>query len=356
MADELTAEQKAAAAATAGVEAQAAAEAPVDDTKSVKMLKEARETILAELRKVIVGQEEVIDLMLIAIFSKGHSLLMGVPGLAKTLMVVSLSKVLNLSFKRIQFTPDLMPADITGTDIIEEDRATGKRIFSFIKGPLFANIVLADEINRTPPKTQAALLEAMQEHSVTAGGNTYRLEEPFFVLATQNPVEQEGTYNLPEAQLDRFMFLIVLDYPKLEEEVDIASRTTSSYVPELQQVLNGEQIMDLQNLVRRVPISRNVVRYAVRLVTATRPTVASNPDFIKKWVSWGSGPRASQNLLLAGKARAILHGRYNVSCEDIAAIAPHVLRHRILTNFQAQAEGVNSVKIVEMLLKQIPTE
>ena len=358
MADEnqKTAEQAAAAAATAAVEAHAAAEAPVDDTKAVKMLKEARETILAELRKVIVGQEEVVDLMLIAIFSRGHSLLMGVPGLAKTLMVVSLSKVLNLSFKRIQFTPDLMPADITGTDIIEEDRATGRRIFSFIKGPLFANIVLADEINRTPPKTQAALLEAMQEHSVTAGGNTYRLEEPFFVLATQNPVEQEGTYNLPEAQLDRFMFLIVLDYPKLEEEVDIASRTTSSYVPELQQVLNGEQIMDLQALVRRVPISRNVIRYAVRLVNATRPTIASNPDFIKKWVSWGSGPRASQNLLLAGKARAILHGRYNVSCEDIAAIAPHVLRHRILTNFQAQAEGVNSVKIVEMLLKQIPTE
>ncbi|OGF52546.1 MAG: AAA family ATPase [Candidatus Firestonebacteria bacterium GWA2_43_8] len=358
MADEnqKTAEQAAAAAATAAVEAHAAAEAPVDDTKAVKMLKEARETILAELRKVIVGQEEVVDLMLIAIFSRGHSLLMGVPGLAKTLMVVSLSKVLNLSFKRIQFTPDLMPADITGTDIIEEDRATGRRIFSFIKGPLFANIVLADEINRTPPKTQAALLEAMQEHSVTAGGNTYRLEEPFFVLATQNPVEQEGTYNLPEAQLDRFMFLIVLDYPKLEEEVDIASRTTSSYIPELQQVLNGEQIMDLQALVRRVPISRNVIRYAVRLVNATRPTIASNPDFIKKWVSWGSGPRASQNLLLAGKARAILHGRYNVSCEDIAAIAPHVLRHRILTNFQAQAEGVNSVKIVEMLLKQIPTE
>ena len=320
------------------------------------MLKEARETILAELRKVIVGQEEVVDLMLIAIFSRGHSLLLGVPGLAKTLMVVSLSKVLNLSFKRIQFTPDLMPADITGTDIIEEDRATGRRIFSFIKGPLFANIVLADEINRTPPKTQAALLEAMQEHSVTAGGNTYRLEEPFFVLATQNPVEQEGTYNLPEAQLDRFMFLIVLDYPKVEEEVEIASRTTSSYVPELQQVLTGEQIIALQDLVRRVPISRNVVRYAVRLVTATRPTVASNPDFIKKWVSWGAGPRASQNLLLAGKARAILHGRYNVSCEDIAAIAPHVLRHRILTNFQAQAENINSIKIVEMLLKQIPTE
>ncbi|MEI6845918.1 MAG: MoxR family ATPase, partial [Candidatus Firestonebacteria bacterium] len=325
-------------------------------TKAVKMLKEARETILAELRKVIVGQEEVVDLMLIAIFSRGHSLLLGVPGLAKTLMVVSLSKVLNLSFKRIQFTPDLMPADITGTDIIEEDRATGRRIFSFIKGPLFANIVLADEINRTPPKTQAALLEAMQEHSVTAGGNTYRLEEPFFVLATQNPVEQEGTYNLPEAQLDRFMFLIVLDYPKVEEEVEIASRTTSSYVPELQQVLTGEQIIALQDLVRRVPISRNVVRYAVRLVTATRPTVASNPDFIKKWVSWGAGPRASQNLLLAGKARAILHGRYNVSCEDIAAIAPHVLRHRILTNFQAQAENINSIKIVEMLLKQIPTE
>ena len=349
-------EKAAAAAATAEVEAQAAAEPAVDDTKSVKMLKDARETILAELRKVIVGQEEVIDLILTAIFSRGHALLMGVPGLAKTLMVVSLSKVLNLSFKRIQFTPDLMPADITGTDVIEEDRATGKRIFSFIKGPLFANIVLADEINRTPPKTQAALLEAMQEHSVTAGGNTYRLEEPFFVLATQNPVEQEGTYNLPEAQLDRFMFLIVLDYPKFEEEVDIASRTTSSYVPELAQVLNGEQIMDLQALVRRVPISRNVVRYAVRLVTGTRPNVATNPDFIKKWVAWGAGPRASQSLLLAGKARAILHGRYNVSCEDIAAIAPHVMRHRILTNFQAQAEGVNSVKIVEMLLKQIPTE
>jgi len=348
MADEKLAKQKAAPV----VEAEPA----VDDTKAVKMLKEARETILAELRKVIVGQEEVVDLMLIAIFSRGHSLLLGVPGLAKTLMVVSLSKVLNLSFKRIQFTPDLMPADITGTDIIEEDRATGRRIFSFIKGPLFANIVLADEINRTPPKTQAALLEAMQEHSVTAGGNTYRLEEPFFVLATQNPVEQEGTYNLPEAQLDRFMFLIVLDYPKVEEEVEIASRTTSSYVPELQQVLTGEQIIALQDLVRRVPISRNVVRYAVRLVTATRPTVASNPDFIKKWVSWGAGPRASQNLLLAGKARAILHGRYNVSCEDIAAIAPHVLRHRILTNFQAQAENINSIKIVEMLLKQIPTE
>ena len=271
-------------------------------------------------------------------------------------MVVSLSKVLNLSFKRIQFTPDLMPADITGTDIIEEDRATGKRVFSFIKGPLFANIVLADEINRTPPKTQAALLEAMQEHSVTAGGKTYHLDEPFFVLATQNPIEQEGTYNLPEAQLDRFMFLIVLDYPKFDEEVDIASRTTSSYVPDLKQVLNGQQIMELQSLVRRVPISRNVVKYAVRLVYATRPTVPSNPDFIKKWVSWGAGPRASQNLLLAGKTRAILHGRYNVSCEDIAAIAPHVLRHRVLTNFQAQAEGINSVKIIEMLLKQIPTE
>ncbi len=336
--------------------ASTAAEPAIDDTRSVKMLKEARETILAELRKVIVGQEEVVELMLIAIFSRGHSLLMGVPGLAKTLMVVSLSKVLNLSFKRIQFTPDLMPADITGTDIIEEDRATGKRVFSFIKGPLFANIVLADEINRTPPKTQAALLEAMQEHSVTAGGKTYHLDEPFFVLATQNPIEQEGTYNLPEAQLDRFMFLIVLDYPKFDEEVDIASRTTSSYVPDLKQVLNGQQIMELQSLVRRVPISRNVVKYAVRLVYATRPTVPSNPDFIKKWVSWGAGPRASQNLLLAGKTRAILHGRYNVSCEDIAAIAPHVLRHRVLTNFQAQAEGINSVKIIEMLLKQIPTE
>jgi len=328
----------------------------IDDTTAVKMLKDARETIMQELRKVIVGQEEVIDLMLIAIFSRGHSLLVGVPGLAKTLMVKSLASVLNLSFKRIQFTPDLMPTDITGTDIIEEDRATGRRIFTFVKGPLFANIVLADEINRTPPKTQAALLEAMQEHSVTAGGNTYHLEEPFFVLATQNPIEQEGTYPLPEAQLDRFMFNLMVGYPKMEEEVDIASRTTSSYIPELTQVLNGEQIMQLQDLVRRVPVSKNVVKYAVRLVSATRPMIQTNPDFIKKWVSWGSGPRASQSLLLAGKARAILHGRYNVSCEDIAAVAIPVLRHRILCNFHAQAEGVDTVKIIEMLVKQIPTE
>lgn len=327
-----------------------------DDQNAVKMLKGAREKILAELRKVIVGQEEVIDLMLIAIFCRGHGLLMGVPGLAKTLMVKSMASVLNLSFKRIQFTPDLMPTDITGTDIIEEDRATGRRIFSFVKGPLFANIVLADEINRTPPKTQAALLEAMQEHSVTAGGNTYHLEEPFFVLATQNPIEQEGTYNLPEAQLDRFMFLLVVNYPKLEEEIDIATRTTSSYVPELQQVLTGEQIMQLQDLVRRVPVSKNVVRYAVRLASATRPTIPTNPDFIKKWVSWGAGPRASQYLMLGGKARAILHGRYNVSCEDIAAVSGPVLKHRILTNFHAQAEGVDSMKIIEMLVKQTPTE
>ena len=328
----------------------------VDDTTAVRMLKEAREAILRELRKVIIGQQDIIDLMLIAIFCRGHSLLMGVPGLAKTLMVKSLASVLNLSFRRIQFTPDLMPGDITGTDVIEEDRATGKRIFSFIKGPIFANIVLADEINRTPPKTQAALLEAMQEHCVTAGGNTYRLEEPFFVLATQNPIEQEGTYPLPEAQLDRFMFLLTVDYPKLDEEIDIASTTTSSYVPDLQQVLNGEQIIQLQDLVRRVPVSKNVVRYAVRLVSATRPTIPSNPDFIKKWVSWGAGPRASQYLILGGKARAILHGRYNVSCEDVAAVAVPVLRHRILTNFHAQAEGINSEKVIEMLIKQIPTD
>jgi MoxR-like ATPase len=249
-----------------------------------------------------------------------------------------------------------MPADITGTEVIQEDKQTGERRFKFLAGPIFANMILADEINRTPPKTQAALLEAMQEHSVTAGGNTYHLEEPFFVLATQNPVEQEGTYTLPEAQLDRFMFMLVVDYPKIEEEVDIASRTTSSYVPELQQVLSGEQIIALQDLVRRVPVSKNVVRYAVRLVSATRPHVANNPDFIKKWVSWGAGPRASQYLLLGGKARAILHGRYNVSCEDIAAVSVPVLRHRILTNFHAQAEGVNSVKIIEMLLKNIPME
>ncbi|MFH1824518.1 MAG: MoxR family ATPase [Candidatus Firestonebacteria bacterium] len=328
----------------------------IDDNSAVKMLKDARETMLRELRKVIIGQQDVIDLILIAIFCRGHSLLMGVPGLAKTLMVKSLASVLNLSFKRIQFTPDLMPGDITGTDVIEEDRATGKRIFSFMKGPLFANIVLADEINRTPPKTQAALLEAMQEHCVTAGGNTYHLEEPFFVLATQNPIEQEGTYPLPEAQLDRFMFLLIVDYPKIEEEIEIASTTTSSYIPDLQQVLTGEQIMQLQDLVRRVPVSKNVVRYAVRLASATRPNIPTNPDFVKKWVAWGAGPRASQYLLLGGKARAILHGRYNVSCEDIASVSGPVLRHRILTNFHAQAEGVNSEKIIEMLIKQIPAE
>jgi len=332
---------------------------PASDLKAVETLKVARERILAELRKVIVGQDAVIDQLLTALFANGHVLLVGVPGLAKTLLISSLARVLDLKFNRIQFTPDLMPSDITGTDVIEEDQATGRRTFRFIQGPVFANIVLADEINRTPPKTQAALLQAMQEKEVTTGGQTFRLELPFFVLATQNPIELEGTYPLPEAQLDRFMFNILVDYPSREEEEKIVATTTSAYEARLERVMSGPEIIELQRLVRRVPVADHVVRYAVRLARSTRVGAASqdgSPEFVKQWVTWGAGPRASQYLVLGAKTRAILLGRYAPGIEDVRAVAKSVLRHRIVTNFTAEAEGVRPERIIEDLLKSVPSE
>jgi MoxR-like ATPase len=336
----------------------------VSDLQAVEQLQKAREKILTELRKIIVGQDDVIDQLLTALFANGHVLLVGVPGLAKTLLVSSLAQVLDLQFNRIQFTPDLMPSDITGTDILEEDQATAKRAIRFIRGPVFANIVLADEINRTPPKTQAALLQAMQEKEVTAGGQTYRLDLPFFVLATQNPIELEGTYPLPEAQLDRFMFNINVDYPNQDEEEKIVASTTSAYVAKLEKVLHAEQILELQKLIRRVPVTEHVVRYAVRLARATRATRSSgaaagnsdSPDFVKQWVSWGAGPRASQFLVLGAKTRAVLHGRYAPGIEDVKAVALAVLRHRIVTNFAAEAEGIKPERIIADLLAAVPSE
>jgi len=324
-----------------------------EEVQAIEKLMNGRDTILEQLKKVIVGQEEVIDQMLMAFFAGGHCLLEGVPGLAKTLMIKTLAQVLNLKFKRIQFTPDLMPADITGTDVLEEDRATGHREIRFIQGPIFANILLADEINRTPPKTQAALLEAMQEYHVTAGGTEYQLERPFFVLATQNPIEQEGTYPLPEAQLDRFMFKIVIDYPSEEEEAAIISATTGADEPELETALSGEDIIDLHRIVRRVPAADNVVQYAVKLARATRPKSKDTPDFIQQWVRWGAGPRSGQYLILGAKARAILRGRFNASCEDVRSVAHAVLRHRVLTNFHAEAEGIDSDGVIDRLLNSV---
>jgi len=302
-----------------------------------------------------VGQDDVVDQLLIALFANGHVLLVGVPGLAKTLLVSSLARVLDLKFNRIQFTPDLMPSDITGTDILEEDQATGKRAMRFIQGPVFSNIVLADEINRTPPKTQAALLQAMQEKEVTAGGQTFRLALPFFVLATQNPIELEGTYPLPEAQLDRFMFNLRVDYPSQSEEEKIVATTTSSYEARLDRVLTGADILELQKLIRRVPATEHVVRYAVRLARATRGG-ADAPEFTRQWVSWGAGPRASQYLVLGAKTRAVLRGRFAPGIEDVKAVAPAVLRHRIITNFTAEAEGVRPERIIDDLLQSVPSE
>jgi MoxR-like ATPase len=321
------------------------------------MIAELRETIRAltgQLGRVIVGQENVIEQLLIGLCSRGHCLLVGVPGLAKTLLVSSLARILALSFKRIQFTPDLMPADITGTDILQDDPATHQRKFVFLPGPLFANMILADEINRTPPKTQAALLEAMQEHHVTAGGQTYPLPKPFFVLATQNPIEQEGTYPLPEAQLDRFMFQIAVTYPSRDEELTIMRQTTSDKAPALERVLSAERIMRLQDLVRQVIVADHVFQYAVDLVRASRPKEPGAPKFLSELVSWGAGPRASQYLILAGKARALLHGRLHVSTQDIKEIAYPVLRHRLITTFHADAEGITTDQIIERLLKEIP--
>ena len=303
------------------------------------------------MQKRIVGQEAALDEILMALAAGGHALLVGVPGLAKTLMIRSIAEALALDFRRIQFTPDLVPSDITGSEILEEDQATGARSFRFVRGPIFANIVLADEINRAPPRTQAALLEAMQEHRVTAAGESLRLPEPFFVLATQNPIEQEGTYPLPEAQLDRFMFHIDVEYPEADDEVEIVKNTTSAYKPIINKILSPEQILALQDLVLRVPVSDHVVRYAVNLVRRSRPSDATAPDFVKEFVSWGAGPRASQYLILGGKARAILDGRYVVSIDDVKALAKPILQHRILPNFHAEAQGVRATELIERLLK-----
>ncbi len=331
---------------------QQEAELGNSDKEVIEELKQAYEAMKQQLELVIVGQDDVIEQLLISIFCRSHALLVGVPGLAKTLLVSTLSDVLDLSFKRIQFTPDLMPADITGTEVLEEDMSTGKRIFKFVKGPIFANMILADEINRTPPKTQAALLEAMQEHHVTIGDETYPLPEPFFVLATQNPIEQEGTYPLPEAQLDRFMFNIRVDYPALSEEEAIIKRVTGTYHANIEKQLTDESVMKLQKVVRRVPVADHVVSYAAQIARASRPKTEDAPDFVREMVSWGAGPRAGIYLILAAKARAILQGRYHTTTADVRAVALPVLRHRILTTFNAEAAGVNSDEIVNMLVEK----
>ena len=323
-----------------------------DDVALADKMNEGRKQIIAELQKRIVGQSEVIELVLLTLFVGGNSLIVGVPGLAKTLLIATLAQVLELRFNRIQFTPDLMPSDITGTDIIQEDPGTGRRQMVFAPGPIFANIVLADEINRTPPKTQAALLQAMQEHEVTAGGQTHKLELPFFVLATQNPIELEGTYPLPEAQLDRFMFQVLVGYPSAADEERIVAETTGAAEARLEPVLSGADIMDLQRLVRRVPASEHVVRFAVELARSTRPGDPKAPDFVNRWLAWGAGPRASQYLILGAKTRAVLHGRFAPGIEDVRALAPAVLRHRLVTNFNAEADGVRPDRIVNDLLSQ----
>jgi MoxR-like ATPase len=324
-----------------------------EDLVKVEEMRAIKERITSEIGKVIVGQDRVIDEILIALFCRGHCLLVGVPGLAKTLLISTLAGIMELQFNRVQFTPDLMPSDITGTDILEEEAGSRRRSFRFLKGPIFTNILLADEINRTPPKTQSALLQAMQEYKVTAGGITYPLELPFFVLATQNPIEQEGTYPLPEAQLDRFMFNITVDYPPFDQEAEIVATTTSSYHPVLDKVIHGEKILELQELVRRVPVSTHVIRYAVMLARSSRPLGEETLPFVKEWVEWGAGPRASQYLILASKARAIMNNGYVASVEDVKAVAPSILRHRIITNFRAQAEGITSLRVIERLLTEV---
>ena len=323
------------------------------DLEILEKLENSKKLFFEEISKVIVGQQDILDHMLIAIIAQGHSLLVGVPGLAKTLIIKTLSEVLDLSFKRIQFTPDLMPSDITGTELIDIDQETGKRSFRFYKGPIFANIVLADEINRTPPKTQAALLEAMQEHKVTAGGNTYHLDEPFFVLATQNPIEQEGTYPLPEAQLDRFMFNLKINYPTIEDEISIVRKTTTFHKETVKAIITQDEITQYQDLVKRVPVSDNVVAYAVKLVAATRP-VSTPLSFIKESVDWGAGPRASQYLIQAAKAKAILDGRPTPDIKDVQSLVLPILRHRVLPNFNAEAEGLKIEDLLNKLIENIP--
>ena len=324
------------------------------DAPDIAYFAEIRERFIKEIRKAIVGQEEIIDNLLIALASRGHCLLVGVPGLAKTLLVSSMAKALDLDFQRVQFTPDLMPTDIIGSDILQDDPETGRRAFQFLKGPIFANVLLADEINRTPPKTQAALLQAMQEMKATVGGTTYDLPKPFFVLATQNPIEQEGTYPLPEAQLDRFMFNLYLDYPTAEQEKEIVEATTSALEPQIEPVLTLEDIERAQGIVRQVPAPEYVVEYAVELAGRSRPNSPNAPDFVKDWVAWGAGPRASQYLTLAAKARAALRGRSHASEEDIQAVAEPVMRHRTLVNFNAEADGIDSREIVARLVETTP--
>jgi MoxR-like ATPase len=337
------------------------------DLSAIERLNDGYRRIRREMSKAIVGQERVLEELMIAIFARGHCLLVGVPGLAKTLMIRTLADSLSLSFSRVQFTPDLMPSDITGTEVLQEDKSTGQRVFKFLHGPLFANVILADEINRTPPKTQAALLEAMQERQVTVGGTRHKLPDPFFVLATQNPIEQEGTYPLPEAQQDRFMFNIFVDYPEEEEEFRIVEMTTSTHQPSVERMLSATDILEMQDIVRKVPVAPYVIRYAMKFTRLTRrdgrgPGGVSArkssevPDFVRDYVTWGAGPRATQFLILAAKARAVLHGRYYVSCEDVRAVAAPVLRHRIITNFNAEAEGVKPDEIVRRLSDLIPRD
>ena len=323
-----------------------------NDVQLVEQLNKKVSEIKSEIAKVIVGQDEIINQLIISLLSRGHCLLVGVPGLAKTLLIKTLAEVMDLKFNRIQFTPDLMPSDITGTEILEEDLATKKRNFRFISGPIFANIILADEINRTPPKTQAALLEAMQEHKVTAAGQTYQLPEPFFVLATQNPIEQEGTYPLPEAQLDRFMFNLWLEYPSVEEEIKVVQTTTSEYKPSLNKVVTSEELILFQDLVRKVPVAPNVIEFAVKVSNMTRPINGNAPKYVKDWVTWGAGPRASQYLVMAAKTRSIIQGRFTPNIDDIKASMLPVLRHRIITNFSAEAEGISSIDVI----KRVETE
>jgi MoxR-like ATPase len=326
-----------------------------DDLQAVHKLNEAYRQITTELSKAVIGQKQVIEQLLVAMFARGHCLLVGVPGLAKTLMIRTVADALALEFSRIQFTPDLMPSDITGTEVIQEDKSTGERTFRFVKGPVFGNVILADEINRTPPKTQAALLEAMQEHQVTVGGRRHPLPEPFFVLATQNPIEQEGTYPLPEAQLDRFMFHVWVDYPSADEELEIVKRTTADIEVKITPTLHAEQIAALTRIVRKVPVADHVARYALALARLTRRQESDAPEFVKEYVLWGAGPRASQYLVLGAKARAVLMGRFFVTTDDIQAIAPPVLRHRLKLNFNADAAGVNADEVIRRLLAHVPT-
>jgi MoxR-like ATPase len=323
-----------------------------DDVKLAEQLSLTVKNVKHEIAKVIVGQDEIINQLLITLFAKGHCLLVGVPGLAKTLLIKTLAEVMDLKFSRIQFTPDLMPSDITGTEIIEEDTITKKRNFRFVSGPVFANVILADEINRTPPKTQAALLEAMQEHKVTAAGVTYQLPEPFFVLATQNPIEQEGTYPLPEAQLDRFMFNLWLDYPSYQDEVKVVQTTTSEYKADLQKVITSKELLEFQELVRKVPVADNVIEFAVKISNLTRPVNGSSPKYIKDWITWGAGPRASQYLILAAKARSVIQGRFTPNIDDVRSAMLPVLRHRIITNFSAEAEGITAIDVINKIVEE----